>query len=182
MGLRNRTQYLHENCFFVTTTCYRWYHLLESAESKVIVTDSINFLNEKYKTAVLSYVIMPNHLHLILHFNENNELSNWMRDLKKFTAVKIRKHIEHTGNLKLLEQLRLPRRKQVFKVWEDRFDDVVLNTSKLLLIKLNYIHNNPMQEHWNLVSKPEDWRYSSAAFYELGEETPVIVTDYREYF
>ncbi len=182
MGLRDRNQYHHEDCFFVTTTCYRWYHLLALTECKEIVSASINFLNQKYKASVLAYVIMPNHLHLILYFNEGNQLSTWMRDMKKFTSVKIRQYIESTGDIGLIERLRMPRRDQVFKVWEDRFDDVVLNNSELLVIKMDYIHTNPLQAHWNRTDYPEEWRYSSAGFYVLGKQTPVIVTDYREYF
>ena len=151
-------------------------------ECKQLVCDSMNFLNEKYKSCILGYVIMPNHIHLILYFREQNQLSNWMRDLKKYTAYRIRLQIEQAGEIQLLNKLRLPRRKSVFKVWEDRFDDVAMKTSKVLLVKMNYIHTNPLQAHWNLVNKPEDWKYSSAGYYELGEPGPVVVTDYREYF
>ena len=52
----------------------------------------------------------------------------------------------------------------------------------LLETKLEYIHTNPMQEHWNLVANPEDWPYSSAMFYEQGKQPLVQVTDYREFF
>jgi hypothetical protein len=48
--------------------------------------------------------------------------------------------------------------------------------------KLEYIHTNPLQAHWNLVTKPEDWIHSSASFYEIGKQPKVVVTDYREYF
>ena len=182
MGLRGRTLYPEADCFFVTTTCYKWYHLLASDSCKRIVGDSINFLNDKYGSCLLGYVIMPNHIHLILFFKKGNQLSGWMRDLKKFTSVKIRQEIDREDNYALLESLRVPDRKQVFKVWEDRFDDVILSDSKLLNIKLNYIHMNPMQEHWNLVSKPEDYKYSSAMFYESGVLSEVNVCHYKDYF
>lgn len=105
-----------------------------------------------------------------------------MRDLKKFTSVMVRQQIEKSGNIDLREKLRVPERKQVFKVWQDRFDDLYLANKKLLEMKLEYIHSNPMQEHWNLVNKPEDWPYSSAMFYELSKQPLVMVTDYREFF
>jgi putative transposase len=182
MGLRGRNQFLEEDCFFVTTTCYKWYHLLEMDSCKQIVSDSINFLNAKYMTATLGYVIMPNHLHIILYFKKGNQLSNWMRDLKKFTSVMVRQQIEKSGDLILLEKLRVPERKQVFKVWEDRFDDVYLKSKAVLETRLEYTHTNPMQEHWNLVTRPEAWPYSSAMFYELGKQPWVTVTGYREFF
>ena len=182
MGLRGRNLFLDQQCFFVTTTCYKWYHLLEMEACKLTLSESINFLNTKYDVATLGYVIMPNHLHLILYFKKGNQLSNWMRDLKKFTSVRIRQKIEKSGNVDLLEKLRVPEKEQVFKVWQDRFDDVYLADQKLLETKLEYIHTNPLQQHWNLVTKPEDWLYSSAMFYELGKQPLVIVTDYREFF
>lgn len=86
MGLRGRTLYPEADCFFVTTTCYKWYHLLSDDACKGIVLDSINFLNQKYDSSLLAFVIMPNHLHLILFFKSANRLSDWMRDLKKFTS------------------------------------------------------------------------------------------------
>ncbi|MBS1489808.1 MAG: transposase [Bacteroidetes bacterium] len=182
MALRGRTHFLDEQCFFVTTTCYNWYHLLKADACKKIVSDSINFLNKKYESSTLGYVIMPNHLHLIIYFNKTNQLSNWMRDLKKFTSVMIRQEIDRSGDLVLLEKLRVPKMKQVFKVWQDRFDDVYLASKKVLEMKLEYIHTNPLQEHWNLVSRPELWHDSSAMFYELSEQPQVVITDYRDYF
>ena len=182
MALRGRTGFLDEECFFVTTTCHNWYHLLETDASRQLVSDSINFLNKKYESVTLGYVIMPNHIHLIIYFNKTNQLSNWMRDLKKFTSVMIRQQIEKSGNLELLEKLRVPEMKQVFKVWQDRFDDVYLTSKKILETKLEYIHTNPLQEHWNLVSRPESWPDSSAMFYELGTQPKVTIKDYRDLF
>jgi putative transposase len=182
MALRGRTNFLDEECFFVTTTCFKWYHLLATDTCRQIVSDSINFLNKKYDSATLGYVIMPNHIHLIIYFKKTNQLSNWMRDLKKFTSVMIRQEIEKSGNLELLERLRTTELKQVFKVWQDRFDDVYLKSKKILEVKLEYIHTNPLQEHWNLVARPELWIDSSAMFYELEKQPRVIVTDYRDLF
>ncbi|HTH57513.1 MAG TPA: transposase [Cyclobacteriaceae bacterium] len=105
MPLRGRTNFPDEQCFFVTTTCYHWYHLLATEACRQIIGNSINFLNKKYDSAILGYVIMPNHIHLIIYFKKTNQLSNWMRDLKKFTAVLIRQEIEKSGNLLLLEKL-----------------------------------------------------------------------------
>lgn len=182
MGLRGRLNYLDEVCFFVTTTCYRSYHLLKQDACKRIVEESMNFLNKKYDSAVLGYVIMPNHIHLIIYFKKLNVLSAWMRDLKKFTSVMIRKEIERM-NPGDLEKLRIDgKRDQVFKVWEDRFDDVYLAGKKLLETKLAYIHSNPLQEHWSLVVLPEHYPFSSAGFYELGVQPGVTITDYLDYF
>lgn len=65
---------------------------------------------------------------------------------------------------------------------EDRFDDVIVSNSKILNVKLDYIHMNPLQEHWNLVLSPEDYVYSSARFYEYGNQPSCTVTHFREFF
>ena len=142
----------------------------------------MDFLRKKYDSGVLGYVIMPNHIYLIIYFKKLNKLSAWMRDMKKFTSVMIRREIERK-NPGDLEKLRIEgKRDQVFKIWEDRFDDVYLADKKLLEVKLEYIHSNPLQEHWSLVVLPEQYPFSSAGFYELSIQPKVDVTDYLEYF
>lgn len=182
MGLRNRSLFKDKNCFFVTTTCTNRMHLLTEDINKEIICNSITFVNAKYKSSLLGYVIMPNHIHLILYFKEQNRLSDWMRDMKKFTATKIRQTIENSGNASTLEKLRINQTGRVFKIWQARFDDVYLEDKRLLETKLDYIHLNPLQEQWNLVKLPQEYRYSSAVFYETGTQYGTEVVDYREYF
>ena len=75
-----------------------------------------------------------------------------------------------------------PYRQQLFKVWEDRIDDVWLGGREILETKLDYIHNNPLQAQWSLCELPEDYVFSSAAFYNKEITGVVLVTDYREFF
>lgn len=180
MGLRNRTLYTDKTCFFVTTTCYKWLKLIDSPQAVSIVANSITFLNEKYKAEILGYVIMPNHIHFIIFFIEKNRLSDYMRDFKKFTSVHIRRLID--SKPLLLEAIRHEVREQKFKVWQDRFDDVYIDSKDVLYTKFNYIHNNPLQEHWRLADIPENYPYSSAAFYAKGIEGVIKVTSCIEYF
>ena len=105
-----------------------------------------------------------------------------MRDFKKFTATQIRKELEATGNLTLLDKIRIETKKQVFKIWQDRFDDSWIGSKSLLETKLEYIHQNPLQAHWNLAKRPEDYPFSSAGFYNLQKPGLIDITDYREFF
>ena len=73
-------------------------------------------------------------------------------------------------------------RKQKLKTWEDRFDDLVTVSRKYASQKLEYIHNNPLQSHWNLVKTAEHYKHSSAMFYFLGKQPPITVTHFMEYF
>ena len=57
-----------------------------------------------------------------------------------------------------------------------------MDSKEKLEQKLDYTHLNPLQEKWNLVTKPEDYFWSSAKFYEKGVDEFGILTDYRDRF
>ncbi len=155
-------------------------HLFVNDSYFQILYSSLLFLNQKYSAKIIAYVLMVNHIHLILYFESKNHLSDYMRDFKKFTAVKLRQLIEHEGRRELLEKLRFDSRKQKFKIWMGPFDDVVIRSKRVLLIKMNYIHLNPVKK--NLVSEAEDYKHSSAGFY-LKEKQPLIpILHYTEIF
>jgi REP element-mobilizing transposase RayT len=100
---------------------------------------------------------------------EGESLSDLMRDFKKFTSTKIRRQLQEEKQSDSLEILlrnaeRVGRKKrQVFKLWMDRFDDIVIHDDAMLVTKVEYIHNNPVKA--GLVAAPEDWYYSSAGDY-----------------
>ena len=178
MGLRNRSKFADYQIRFVTTTCKDWLVLLNSAEVMQIISNSLMFLNNKYKVDVLGYVFMPNHIHLLLIFDCGANLSSYMRDFKKFTSVQIRKFHEEAGNLDLVEKMRYENGNQKLKTWKDRFDDLSITSYNIFLTKLNYIHNNPVKK--GLVKLPQEYEFSSAAFYESGKENGLKIRHFVE--
>ena len=143
MGLRSRQSYQDKHIFFITTTCHEWQHLLTIGNAMQILAKSLNFCLNKYHISALGYVFMPNHIHLILYFSEGSKRIDFMRDFKKFTSTKIRQEIEAHQPEKLAN-LVYQKDNQIFKVWQDRFDELYLASRELLVIKLNYIHTNPI--------------------------------------
>ncbi len=57
-----------------------------------------------------------------------------------------------------------------------------LYTTNMLLQKLNYIHNNPLQKHWKLSATPEEYLYSSAKFYADGKDWFDLAERYEDHF
>jgi putative transposase len=171
MPLRDRSRLTDYSCFFITTTCNNWLNLLQSEKYFSLLYDSLNFVNKKYNAQIVAYVFMPNHIHLIIYFHKENHLSAYMRDFKKFTSVQIRTLIESDRQDILLDQLRYSKREQKFKVWMDRFDDVFIKSTKVLLTKIQYIHANPVKK--GLSKYQEDYKHSSAGFY-FKESNPLI--------
>ena len=146
MGLRFPTQ-VYGQCFFVTSTFKEWCNLGDIDGFYEALADSLIFYTHKYKAHLLSYVLMPSHIHLILAI-AGNCLSGFMRDFKKYIAQKVAR------DMKLGDS----------GLWMPRFDRVVISSEKVLQTKLQYIHCNPVK---NVVGQPEDWEWSSAADYIL---------------
>jgi putative transposase len=152
MGLRFKDQDLGQ-CFFVTTSFHEhhpWGNLPGVYE---ILAEALNFRIAKTDSKILSYVLMPSHLHLLMAI-DGKVLSNFIRDFKKFTAQKSLASICSTN-----------------KIWQDRFDRQAIWTEKILMTKLNYIHFNPLRA--GLAENIEDWYWSSAVDY-MGRENGSI--------
>ncbi|XWW43641.1 transposase [Fibrella sp. USSR17] len=90
MGLRNRTKLTDHRCFFVTITCHEHHFFLPDEVSFTILYENIRFYNQKYSTRLVAYVFMSNHIHLIVYFEQENRLSDYVRDFKKMTSRTLR--------------------------------------------------------------------------------------------
>jgi len=181
MGLRERHLYHDYHLFFITTSCYKKLNLLTIGNSIEIVQQSLKYCCKKYQASIVGFVLMPNHIHSILHFVKGEDRIHFMRDFKKYTSFRIRKEVEAYDKI-LIEKLRFRSRKQRFKIWQDRFDEVYLESVKILEIKLDYIHDNPLQEKWQLVDKPEDYEHSSALFYAEEIQHEIGLIHYLDFF
>jgi hypothetical protein len=107
-----------------------------------------------------------------------------MRDFKRHTARQIIRQFkakEETQRLELLQDLNKDSR-QEYKVWEDRYDARDIFSIEFLEQKMDYIHHNPCQPHWNLAELPEDDPWSSARFYIADKPAVIPVDDVRELF
>ena len=176
MGLRNRTEINnYSQIFFITTSVYDKTNIYNIGEIYCnILLDSLKFCLKKYDAELVAYVIMPNHIHLVINFLNSSTPSDLMRDFKKYTSTQIRIQLERDGFSNIVEKLRKNSsgaRNQVFKLWQDRFDDLAINNEKTLIQKIEYIHNNPVKR--GLVKEPSEWKYSSYTYY-YGEGNGII--------
>ena len=100
-----------------------------------------------------------------------------MRDFKKYTSTKVRQQLEKERRYSILERLRINatgKKNQVFKLWMDRFDDLVIENEDTLRVKLEYIHNNPVKS--GLVEDAEEWEFSSARNYKFDDHHIIQVS------
>ena len=180
MSLRNRNIFVDHDAItsFVTTTVMNFEKIFSIDDSYFeLLIDSLKFVLNKYNADLISYVLMPDHVHLIVHIDNVKNLSSLMRDFKKYTSTRIRQKLEDDKIMDILERLKYyasGKKNQVFKLWMDRFDDVMIYTEKVLKIKMEYIHLNPVRR--GLVVNPEDWKYSSSRNYILNDNSVIQIT------
>lgn len=179
-----RPDFNPDNLYFVTTSAVQQRHLFRRDVMKRLVVDSLDCMRLRKRLKLYAFVIMPNHLHTIVQCCADDPIADVVRDLKKHIADRLIRHYQVEGKQTsassvepsvldfLASVVRRPDR-QRYKVWEDGYDAKDVFSPEFLRQKMTYSHNNPCQPHWNLVEHPEDYVWSSARFYLLGE--PAII-------
>ena len=181
------TQVTKTGIYFITFTCYQWLHLIKLTNGYNLVYNWFNILAANAHT-INGYVIMPNHLHILLHYlYAGVSLNTIIGNGKRFMAYDIIDALEEQQENSLLTKLELAisstarKRGKKHEVWEQSFDIKECRTEKFILQKLNYIHNNPCSAKWKLADNPIHYLHSSASFYISGKAGPFPVKDYREF-
>ena len=169
-----RTSYeKHANAvYFTTFTCFDWLPLFDLTDTYDSVYKWFDRLRE-LDIRVAGYVIMPNHLHLLLCFADARQsLNAVISNGKRFLAYEIIKRLESAGREEVLLYLeeavtrREKRKGQKHKVFNESFDAKECVSKAFCYQKLDYIHFNPVRNKWNLAQDYTRYRHSSAGFYE----------------
>jgi REP element-mobilizing transposase RayT len=176
-----------DRTWFVTFTCYKWIPIFELTDSYDLVYNWLSLLKRKGLAETLAFVIMPNHVHLLVHLiSENRHLNPMIGNAKRFMAYEIIKRLKEKGLSKLLHTLaeacseKEKAKGQRHKVFEPSFDAKPIYTDDFFYQKLSYIHSNPVTGKWNLCSDFTVYPHSSAAFYEMNMKHPSIdIRDFR---
>lgn len=143
---------------FITFSCYQRLPLLKSAHARDVFVRELARLRERRGFRLIGYVVMPEHVHLLMSEPPCGTPSTVVHDLKLGTARKLRKHGCRTpAGQKLLpfEKSREPLR----AFWQARFYDFNVFSQRKKREKLEYMHSNPVGR--GLVSHPKDWPWSS---------------------
>lgn len=177
---RRYSQMLLKEAYFWTDTIKNWKRLLQDDDLKMIVIRSWQNLIKRAKIKVYAYVIMPNHIHVIWEMLEMNGREMPHASFNKYTAHQFLNHLKVKPSYLAKFKEDDPERKHRF--WQRDAMAIHMDDTDKLEQKLAYIHLNPLQEHWNLVEYPEDYRWSSAKFYEDGSDEFSILTHYKERF
>jgi len=163
--------------YFVTFTVTEWLPVFVKPEPIEIFLNSMIFCINHKELRINSFVIMPNHIHIILfnaHF-DNNQLQKSITDLRKFTGNKLADYIDNnhlTSFAAIIRSKKIGDRIRQF--WQPSWHAEGIVTEQFLKQKMDYIHMNPVRK--GLVSEPEDWALSSAAYWLLGKSCKIPLT------
>lgn len=137
---------------------------------------------------VTGFVIMPNHIHSLLHVNGSVATVNKvLGNGKRFMAYEIVKRLKSNNQMDILSALsgsvspEERARKKKHRVFISSSDIKPCYTENFVIQKLEYIHANPIKGKWSLASSAVDYPHSSASFYELNIEHPFVkITHYKD--
>ena len=150
---------------FFTATNLEWKTLLKPDKYKDIIISSMDFLVKDKRIIIYAFVIMHNHLHIIWQMQPGIKRDAVQRDFLKFTAQKIKKDMLRFHKKEVL-QFKVDAEDRKFQFWERNPLSVDLWSREVLMQKLNYMHQNPVRA--GLCNYAEEYKYSSAKFYETG--------------
>ena len=167
--------YDQHSMYYVTFTVHQWADVFTCSIYIDIVIDSIRFYQKEKGLKIYAWVIMSNHIHLIWR-SETNNLSDIIRDFKKFTSRKIVKAIESNQKESLRNWLLwLLKKDDTIWFWEEGYHGVEITSLEFFETKLNYIHLNPVRA--KIVERAEDYYYSSCADY-LGVRKGILDVEF----
>ena len=156
--------------YFVSFAVVYWIDVFIRNEYKDILLDSLRFCQKEKGLEVCAWCIMTSHAHLIIGTHQE-KLENIMRDFKSHTSRELKKAINNNTQesrkewiLWMMERAgKKNSNNKSFQFWQQDNHPVELWDNYMMEQKMNYIHQNPVVS--GIVSKPEDYIYSSARDY-----------------
>jgi putative transposase len=149
LGLERRQE--EGDVHFVTFSCYHRLGYLGAAAARDLFEEALGRMSYCYQFNVVGYVVMPEHVHLLLDEPGKGSLAVGLQALK----------------------LSVAKRATQRPFWQARYYDFNVFTAAKRFEKLHYMHSNPVKR--GLVVNPEDWLWSSCRYYLTGQQGRVKI-------
>jgi putative transposase len=138
---------------FVNFCCYHRRLLFATPASRCVFESALERVRRSFRLRVYGYVVMPEHVHLLLSEPQRGVLADALKSLKQGVSRRLIGDAEH--------------------FWQKRYYDFNVRDYAQFVEKLRYIHRNPVKR--GLCERPEDWESSSFRHYATGCEGRVEV-------
>ena len=149
---------------FVTFSCYRRQPNFVSAAVYDLFPRCLEDMRRRFDLRIYGYVVMPEHVHLLLSEPEHDTLAEAIHYLKLSFAKRLRS--------RTIAQVSVQKKDanlghQLGSFWQKRYYDRNVRDAREFAVKLRYLHRNPVKR--GLVKEPGDWKWSSFRHYALRE-------------
>jgi putative transposase len=161
---------------FITFCCYHRYQLFIYDDVRNIFIESLKHILIRHRIKILAYVLMPEHVHMVLFPPDHLKLGRIIGTLKSFSGFKSLAYLSNNKpeTIKLLQRFDGSKTKLAF--WQKRCYDHNCRTVETSLEKIKYCHKNPV--HRGLVEDPADWAWSSYNWYMGKRDVPLEMDEY----
>jgi REP element-mobilizing transposase RayT len=145
---------------------------------KMIIIESFQWLVQHQLVHIYGYVIMPNHIHVLWEQLKMNGKETPKESFEKYTGHMFLKQLRRTGEN--LRDYTTAQKDRNYIFWQRDPLAILIRDKNMAAEKLDYMHNNPLQPHWQLCNDPIEYRFSSARFYETNEDEFKMLTHYTD--
>jgi len=164
--------YGNDDLRFIHCSCYHRQPWLGTVKRRDLFLRVLEEVRERYRFVVVGYVVMPDHIHLLISEPERGDPSRVMQAVKQGFVRRV---------LKTLRRRRSSAQQELFAVgaehvWQRRFYDFNVRTARKRSEKLRHMHRNPVKR--GLVQEPEQWKWSSYRSYAFGEAGTVGINEW----
>ena len=145
--------------FMITFSCHANRRVLDNDKAKYIVASCLSRQLGEHNASCGAFVIMPDHVHALIDIQPKvlPTLMKWWKQRSSFRLKELLSESLVAYGAKVGPSQ---------PVWTPGYNRVILETEEEVARALDYIHQNPFEA--GLVSRAEDWQFSSAGFYETG--------------
>jgi putative transposase len=158
--LKNLKRYYgHGDLHFLTFSCYRRRALLGTAKARNAFLGALREVRAKYEFALASYVIMPEHVHLMISEPAVGNPSTVIHSLKLRVSKRLRRKRRNRSSAQRSFAFSEAAESSAAQFWQRRFYDFNVYSARKRREKLEYMHRNPVTRQ--LVKDPKDWVWSS---------------------
>ena len=163
--------------YFVTFSVIHWIDVFTRVKYKDLLIESLKYCQEHKSLEIYAYVVMSNHLHLIIGQSSDKKIQDIIRDFKKYTSYSIMEAIKNNPKesrkgwiVWMMERAgKANSNNKNHQFWQQHSHPIELNTNRLMEQKLEYIHHNPVKA--GIVLSPQEYLYSSAKnYYGMNDE------------
>ena len=167
--------------YFWTSTIKDWKQLLNQDKYKKSIIEILQDLISRKLIILYGYVIMPNHVHFLWEAIAKNGKEMPHASFNKAIGHMIIKDLKNHHPL-VLKHFEVNEKEREYRVWQRDALAIHIDSREKFEQKLEYTHLNPLQERWNICSRPENYQWSSAEYYETGRNKNNIISHYMDRF